>query len=66
MLNFPHTGDPLPALLLALLIDALIGDQAWLYRRFPHPAALLGHLVGWLDRQSAAKAAPPGTETKPA
>ena len=50
MLNFPHTGDPLPALLFALLIDALIGDPAWLYRRLPHPAALLGHLVGWLDR----------------
>ena len=32
--------DPAPllqALLLALALDALIGDPAWLYRRLPHP-----------------------------
>ena len=61
MLNFPHTGDPLPALLFALLIDALIGDPAWLYRRLPHPAALLGHLVGWLDRSLNHADDPPAT-----
>jgi adenosylcobinamide-phosphate synthase len=61
MLNIPHTGDPLPALLFALLIDALIGDPAWLYRRLPHPAALLGHLVGWLDRTLNHADDPPAT-----
>jgi len=50
MLKLPDTGDPLPALLIALLIDAAIGDPAWLYRRLPHPAALLGRLIAWLDR----------------
>ena len=32
--------DPAPllaALLLALALDALLGDPAWLYRRLPHP-----------------------------
>lgn len=37
-------------LLLALLLDALVGDPAPLYRRLPHPVALIGRLVGWLDR----------------
>ena len=32
----------LQALLLALALDALIGDPAWLYRRVPHPVALIG------------------------
>ena len=30
------------ALLLALSIDALLGDPNWLYRRVPHPVVLLG------------------------
>lgn len=37
-------------LLLALALDALIGDPAGLWRRYPHPAVLLGRLVGTLDR----------------
>src|SRR5688572_14156364 len=49
--------DPLPllaALLLALALDALLGDPAWLYRRIPHPVALIGRLLAalearWLD-----------------
>jgi len=39
---------PFAALLLALGLDALFGDPAWLYRRIPHPAAI-GRLVGLLD-----------------
>lgn len=35
--------------LVALLLDGLIGDPGWLWRRLPHPAALMGRLVGWLD-----------------
>jgi adenosylcobinamide-phosphate synthase len=35
---------------IALLVDALFGDPSWLWRRFPHPVALIGRLVAWLDR----------------
>lgn len=37
-------------LALALLLDALMGEPAWLWHRVPHPAVLMGRLVGWLDR----------------
>lgn len=37
-------------LLLALLIDAVLGDPDWLYRAIPHPAALMGRLIDWLDQ----------------
>ncbi len=36
-------------LLLALLLDLLFGDPAWLYRRVPHPVAAFGALIGWLE-----------------
>jgi adenosylcobinamide-phosphate synthase len=35
--------------LLALAVDAVLGDPAWLYRRVPHPVVLIGRLVGWGD-----------------
>jgi adenosylcobinamide-phosphate synthase len=33
----------------ALAFDALIGDPDWLWRRLPHPVALIGSCIGWLD-----------------
>ena len=33
----------------ALILDALFGEPDWLWRRLPHPAVLLGRLVGALD-----------------
>ena len=53
MLLEPLTGVySVPVLLLgALLLDALIGDPRWLFRFVPHPVALIGYLVGWLDRR---------------
>lgn len=36
--------------LLALLIDAAVGDPPRLYRRLPHPAVLMGRLIAALDR----------------
>jgi adenosylcobinamide-phosphate synthase len=33
----------------ALIVDALIGDPAWLWRRVPHPVTWLGALVDGLD-----------------
>jgi adenosylcobinamide-phosphate synthase len=38
-------------LLLALALDAVIGDPDWLWRRLPHPVVLFGRLIGWLDRR---------------
>jgi adenosylcobinamide-phosphate synthase len=35
----------------ALAFDALIGDPDWLWRRLGHPVALIGALIGTLDRR---------------
>ncbi|MGC1503233.1 MAG: adenosylcobinamide-phosphate synthase CbiB [Sulfitobacter sp.] len=36
-------------LVMALLLDALAGEPKWLWHRLPHPAVLMGRLVGWCD-----------------
>jgi adenosylcobinamide-phosphate synthase len=36
--------------IVALLIDALIGDPDWLWKRLAHPVVLIGALIGRLDR----------------
>ncbi len=36
-------------LLFALLLDALLGEPDWLWRRWPHPAVVMGRVIGWLD-----------------
>lgn len=43
-------GPLFGAVMVALIVDGLIGDPPWLYRRLPHPAVLMGRLIGWLDR----------------
>lgn len=43
--------DPLILLLLALLLDAYLGDTPWLFKRAKHPVALLGAVIDWLDRK---------------
>jgi adenosylcobinamide-phosphate synthase len=40
----------LQVLLLALAIDAIIGDPHWLWRRLLHPVALIGWGIAALDR----------------
>ena len=42
--------DSLRTLVLALLLDALIGDPDWVWRRVPHPVVVLGWVVDRLDR----------------
>ncbi|GHF57603.1 adenosylcobinamide-phosphate synthase CbiB [Seohaeicola zhoushanensis] len=37
-------------LVLAMLLDAALGEPAWLWSRLPHPAVLMGRVVGALDR----------------
>jgi len=46
----PAHVDPLLLLLAALAVDALIGDPPALFRRVPHPVALVGSLIGALER----------------
>ncbi len=36
-------------LLLALLLDAAIGDPAWIWKRIPHPVVIIGRLVSCLE-----------------
>ncbi len=38
-------------LFLGMLIDAILGEPRWLWSRVPHPAVLMGNLIGWCDRQ---------------
>lgn len=38
-------------LFLALMLDAVFGEPDFLWRRFPHPAVLMGRAVGWCDRR---------------
>ena len=40
-----------PILALALILDALLGEPDWLWRRLPHPAVLIGRLIAALDRR---------------
>ncbi|MEM1074094.1 MAG: adenosylcobinamide-phosphate synthase CbiB [Pseudomonadota bacterium] len=35
----------------ALALDALLGEPKWLWNRLPHPAVLMGRLIGWCDRR---------------
>jgi adenosylcobinamide-phosphate synthase len=43
-------SDTLFVVVAALAFDALIGDPNWLWRRLRHPVALIGSLIGLLDR----------------
>ena len=38
-----------PTLLLALTIDAIIGDPSLIYRLIPHPTQIMGWLINFLD-----------------
>lgn len=42
--------DAALVLLLALAIDALVGDPDRIWRRWPHPVVWLGGMIGWGDR----------------
>jgi adenosylcobinamide-phosphate synthase len=38
-------------LLIALIVDRIIGDPDWLWRRISHPVVLFGHAIGFADRK---------------
>jgi adenosylcobinamide-phosphate synthase len=44
------TPDTAWILLLAMAVDAAIGDTPWSWRGLRHPVVLIGWLIGWLDR----------------
>lgn len=41
--------DSLRVLLVALVIDALVGDPGWLWKRAPHPVVMFGWVIDRLD-----------------
>ncbi|MBV9076878.1 MAG: cobalamin biosynthesis protein, partial [Methylobacteriaceae bacterium] len=43
--------ETLAVLLGALALDAVIGDPDALWRRWPHPVALIGRAIAWGDRR---------------
>lgn len=40
----------LATLLIALIIDAIMGDPDWLWRHLPHPVVWFGGIINFLDR----------------
>jgi len=36
-------------LALALVLDAVLGEPSWLWRRVPHPAVLMGRTLAWAE-----------------
>lgn len=38
-------------LLAALVLDRVIGDPDWLWRRWPHPVVWIGNVIGWANRR---------------
>ena len=49
------------ALVLAMIIDAILGEPRWLWSRLTHPAILMGRAVGVFDQQLNA---PPARRVK--
>lgn len=35
---------------LALILDRIVGDPDWLWRRMPHPVVLFGGVITWFDK----------------
>ncbi|MEQ8402803.1 MAG: adenosylcobinamide-phosphate synthase CbiB [Roseitalea porphyridii] len=42
-------SETLIILFAALVVDRLVGDPDWLWRRVPHPVVGFGALIGWAD-----------------
>lgn len=37
--------------ILAMILDALMGEPAAVWSRIPHPAVMMGRVIGWADRR---------------
>ena len=55
MLIFNMTGeggfDPLVLLLLALVVEAYVGEAKTFFKAVPHPVRVIGTLIGFFDRK---------------
>ncbi|WP_208351477.1 adenosylcobinamide-phosphate synthase CbiB [Pseudaestuariivita rosea] len=38
-------------LVVALCLDAILGEPKWLWTRLAHPAVIMGQLIGWLEKR---------------
>ncbi|MBM3599198.1 MAG: cobalamin biosynthesis protein [Alphaproteobacteria bacterium] len=47
----PATIDPLLLLLVALAVDAYVGEMSFLFRVVPHPVVAMGRAIDWLERR---------------
>lgn len=47
----PFGSRPVTAslLLVAMILDAVVGEPRWLWSRAPHPIVLMGRLIDWCD-----------------
>ncbi len=56
MLTFGMAGggggfDPLVLLLMAIVVEAYVGEGWGLFKAVPHPVRIIGNMVGFLDRK---------------
>lgn len=51
MTTGPYGFDPLVLLLVALVVEAGVGEMRWLFRFVRHPVVVIGTLVSFLDRK---------------
>jgi adenosylcobinamide-phosphate synthase len=51
MTTGPYGFDPLVLLLVALVVEAGVGEMRWLFRFVRHPVVILGAFVAFLDRK---------------
>jgi adenosylcobinamide-phosphate synthase len=38
-------------LILAMVLDAAFGEPNWIWSRLPHPAVVMGRIIGWADQR---------------
>ncbi len=50
MLSFDPSFLAFLVLLAAIMVDAVMGWPAWLFRCIGHPVTWMGRLIGWLDQ----------------
>ncbi len=44
-----HLGDRVFVLILALVVDAILGEMPWLFAHVPHPVVLAGRAIAFFD-----------------
>lgn len=52
------------SLLLAVAVDALLGDPKWLWHRLPHPVVMMGRTIARLEERWLDRAAPVSVQAR--